>query len=103
MTRPLIPSSLDPRGSTESEPVSDKLEGIHITIGGPLLKAPAINKQSLNAPLPRASANIGPFPPENPGSQSQSISDSVDEILRDRTEGLRECVKFLSRDFIYNS
>ena len=40
--------------------------GVHKTMGGPLLKAPEINKQSLNLFLPNTILNIGPFPPENP-------------------------------------
>ena len=56
---------------TSSLPVDERAEGIHNTIGGPLLKAPAINRQPLNAPRPAAKPKIGPFPPENPGNQSQ--------------------------------
>ena len=40
--------------------------GVHSTIGGPLLKAPEINKQSLNILRPRSMLKMGPFPPENP-------------------------------------
>jgi hypothetical protein len=48
-------------GSEDSEDA-----GIQSTIGGPLLKAPAMNRQLKNSCLPTAMPNIGPFPPENP-------------------------------------